>query len=529
MIRFLAGAWLQKMARISLGGALTFGLAVLTALPSLGQVPYLVPTTRRVSFAPNPANPNMLAGLDTIGGAGCGLTAGNSGTPRFSANGRYVVFNSTAINLIPGGPSSPCTGQIYVFDFRSERTTMVSVSNGTTPVEGNAISGNPAISDNGRFVTFLSQASNLTYTGDVDTNNNFDVYVRDRDLDGNGVYDELAVGSTKTWRISKSNSGLQAPGGTVFGAPSISGDGAYCAFDSDFPLVPLINHSVGTSEVHRYSLALDIKEGVSVNSQGNFSTPAHNSLWPSISRDGRYIAWESLAKNLDPYYTIPANISIVHVYWRDMSAPRTILVSVQYTNLNLTNGRADSTAISADGRYVAFRSNSNNLVSSGLANGIMQVYRRGNMTTCPPNQPCDLVIAPMLRFSTDVAGVRGDDDSGDPSVSNDGSIVAFASLATNLIGAGPDTNGFQDVFIKKEPSGAGGFGAIIRANTATGGAQSLHGDSGGSNAGRAVSLSGYGLQVVYHSWADNLLSGNAPNTVNDLNSLKDVFVSDVIW
>jgi hypothetical protein len=134
----------------------------------------------------------------------------------------------------------------------------------------------------------------------------------------------------------------------------------------------------------------------------------------------------------------------------------------------------------------------------------------------------------MLRFSTDAAGVRGNANSGDPAISNDGSILAFASLATNLIGSGADTNGFKDVFIKKEPTGGGSTGPIIRASTATGGVQS-NGDSGGDQAGRAVSLSGYGLQVVYHSVATNLLVGNAPNTTIDGNGLKDIFESDVIW
>ena len=128
-----------------------------------------------------------------------------------SGDGRYVAFNSDATNLVSGDGN--VVSDVFVHDRQTGTTERVSLSSDEVP--GNAVSNDPAISTDGRFVSFTSWADNLVAG---DTNNSIDIFVRDR-----------LLGTTT--RVSVNSSGVEADKGARESA--ISADGRYVAFSSD--------------------------------------------------------------------------------------------------------------------------------------------------------------------------------------------------------------------------------------------------------------------------------------------------------
>jgi len=199
----------------------------------------------------------------------------NSWDPSISADGRYVAFFSHASNLVPGDTNGKA--DVFVHDRVTGQTTRVSVASDGT--EGNGYSWFPSISADGRYVAFESIASNLV---PGDTNGVSDVFVHDR-LTG------------QTTRVSVASDGTQ--GHSASDHPSISADGRYVAFESFASnLVPgdtngkrdVFVHDRLTGQTARVSVASD-------GTQGN-----GDSIYPSISADGRYVAFVSGASNLVP-------------------------------------------------------------------------------------------------------------------------------------------------------------------------------------------------------------------------------------
>jgi Tol biopolymer transport system component len=158
------------------------------------------------------------------------------------------------------------------------------------------------------------------------------------------------------------------------------------------------------------------------------------------------------------------------------------------------NNYSGSPSISADGRYVAFRSEATNLVA-GDTNNTADVFVR------------DRLAGTTERVSLSTAGVQGNNFSGYPSISADGRIVAFASVATNLVSG--DTNQSYDIFVRDRLSGT-----TERVSVATGGAQ-------GNNSSTYPAISADGNWVVFTSVASNLVAG-------DTNGASDVFVRDLV-
>jgi len=161
-------------------------------------------------------------------------SAGNEATeasvnPSISANGRYVAFSSFATDLVGAGNDNNGKFDIFVHDLQTGTTIRVSVDSGGR--EANGDSNSPSISGDGRYVAFESSAPDLVAG---DTNGKVDIFVHDRDADGNGIYDE--VGGISTVRVSLVTGGGEGNGNSS--APSISSsDGKYVAFDSYTNLV----------------------------------------------------------------------------------------------------------------------------------------------------------------------------------------------------------------------------------------------------------------------------------------------------
>src|SRR4029453_10228645 len=157
------------------------------------------------------AGPGSTTRVSTSTGGGQGN--GRSFVPAISADGWYVAFYSDASNLVSGDTNG--TRDVFVRDLQRGETTRVSVS--TSGTEANGDSFAPGISSDGRYVAFASAATNLV---DGDTNDANDIFVRDRQ-------------TNTTTRVSVGYDGSQANGGSD--PPSLSGDGRLVAFTSAAP------------------------------------------------------------------------------------------------------------------------------------------------------------------------------------------------------------------------------------------------------------------------------------------------------
>src|SRR5262245_28995202 len=209
--------------------------------------------------------------------------SGDAHPPSVSADLRFVAFESDASNLVASDTNH--ASDVFVHDRTSGATVRVSVD--SAGVEGDRTSEQPSISMDGRYVAFVSFATNLV---GGDSNGAADVFLRDRDPDGNGIFDEA---NATTTRISVKTGGVQSNGHS-FG-PSISADGMKIAFFS-FATNLVASDTNGDWDVFVHDQGSATTTRVSVNSSGGEANG--NSTWPALSSDGSTVAFESFASNL---------------------------------------------------------------------------------------------------------------------------------------------------------------------------------------------------------------------------------------
>ncbi len=318
-----------------------------------------------------------------------------------SGDGRFVTFWSYATNLVPGDVGFHA--DVFLRDRQLGRTERVSVSG--AGIAGNDDSFKGVLTPDGRFVVFLSYASNLV---PGDTNHCLDVFVRDRQ-----------AGTVE--RVDLSSSGAEGDDDTFQAA--ISADGRFVAFSTwatnfarvDAQDVFLRDRLLGTTEL------------VSRSSGGVHGNGA--SMVAALSADGRFVAFASAASNL----VAGDGNSAWDVFVRDRTLGTTERVSVSTSGVEANADSGPDLAISADGRFVAFSSAAKNLVD-GQTLLDPEVYVR------------DRLLGTTTCVSVATGGAPGSFRSGDGlGLSADGRFVAFASQARNLVAG--DTNGVEDVFV----------------------------------------------------------------------------------
>jgi Tol biopolymer transport system component len=288
--------------------------------------------------------------------------------------------------------------------------------------------------------------------------------------------------------VNVSTSGAQANADSY--APSLSADGRFVAFSS-YASNLVSGDTNGNLDVFVRDRQLGTTERVSVGPAGVQGNGNSSTLGQAISADGRYVAFESAATNL----VVGDTNGYTDVFVHDRQAGTTECASVPAAG-GFGNSDSFGSTISADGRFVVFESGASNLVH-GDTNGFMDVFVR------------DRQSGTTERVSVDSAGGQGDGDSGDDGmpISSDGRFVAFASAATNLVAG--DTNGASDVFVHDRSSGT-----TARVSVGPGGTQG----SGGS--GQTItSMSADGRFVAFTSSAANLVA-------SDTNGSIDAFVHD---
>ncbi len=363
-----------------------FALVVLFTLGFLLVAFAQVGTTTRISYSSGGVEGN-----------------GPSYAPSISDDGRYVVFDSSASNLV--GNDFNGASDIFLRDRQQGTTVRISLS--SLGIEGNSDSTRPRISGDGRFITYESFSNNLVPN---DTNNSYDIFLFDR------------VNSL-TKRISVQIGGLQANSNSY--RPCITTNGRYTAYESfASDLVP--NDTNGVEDVFVYDRITQETLRVSTSSIG---TQANGpSFDASISSSGDAVAYASFADNLVDSDTT----SVSDIFVSELFTGETTMVS-----LNSLSQQADNDcyapSISGNSRYVAFESYAANLVPD-LDPGFSNIFVR------------DRLDEQTTLASPGDEGVTADDSSYSPAVSSDGRYVAFSSYATNLIPN--DLNGFPDVFIR---------------------------------------------------------------------------------
>jgi Tol biopolymer transport system component len=381
-----------------------------------------------------------------------------SALPSISAAGRFVAF-STGARLARSDTNAGDT-DVYVHDRSTGATRRVSVGSGGRQASG----GEPAISADGRFVAFNSEATSLVRP---DTNGDVDVFIHDR-----------RTGRSR--RVSSSSTGAQA--NMLSRSPAISADGRYVAFESN--ATNLVNEDTNR---RRDIFVRDMTTGrtrrVSVSSAG--AQGDGHSHAASISADGRLIAFTSDATNLVPEDTNGAADIFIH----DWRAGKTTRVTLSSTGAE-GESRSDSSAVSARGRFVAFASLAPNLVS-GDTNETWDVFVRDRET------------GETSRVSVGLAGRESDARSGSVGISADGRTIAFTSAATNLVDG--DINARRDVFVHDRRT----------SQTRRASVRSAGGQGNGSSTVPAISANG--RFVAFASKAGNLVR-------RDTNLKKDVFV-----
>ncbi len=369
-----------------------------------------------------------------------GGAEGDAGSedPHLSRDGRFVVFASTATNLVAGDTNG--VADIFVRDLQEGTTTLLSRS--SAGVIGNLASVQPDISANGRYVVFASAAGNLTIG---DFNGRGDIFLHDRDTDNDGIFDEAGAISTRV--ISLDGEGSIANGSSD--RPAISDNGRYVVYESlASNLIPNDTNSLPDIFLHDRDMdgngIFDEPGGVftqriNVASGGGQANSFSENA--QISGDGRQVAFESFATNLVAGGTSEFR---KHVFVRDWQASRTVLVS-RAAGGTEANEWSENPALSQSGRYISFESTSDNLVAgdTNSSRDIFLVDRDGNGNSTF-DEAGETGIQRISLTQANGQMVGGQAFHAD--LSADASLVVFDSDAANL--GGLDSNGVADVFVR---------------------------------------------------------------------------------
>jgi len=307
---------------------------------------------------------------------------GHSGFPDVSADGRYTAFASSGTNLVTGDTNGVM--DVFVHDAQDASIARVSVASDGTQADQK--SGFAAISANGRYVLFASDATNLI---SGDTNNATDCFVHDRDA---GTTSRISVASDES-----QGDGNSCPFFEGLHPLDISSDGRYAVFGS--LATNLVSDDTNSAmDVFLRDTTAGTTTRASLNSSGEEAD--QGSTLPRVSDDGRYVAFRSFAANMIPADGNGEN----DIFLRDMQSGQTSLVSGREGEEGtFGSGNPD---ISSDGRYVAFSSAADNLVTSDN-NGFSDVFLYDSQTF--ENQ--------LISQS---GGALGDNDSSEPRIAPPG-------------------------------------------------------------------------------------------------------------
>ena len=333
---------------------------------------------------------------------------GASDWPEISADGLTVTFASVASNLVDGDTNG--FEDVFVVDLQSGAVECV--SHPAAGGQANADSNQPVISGDGRFVAFVSAATNLVPGA---SNGLEEIYLYDR-----------SDGSLQ-W-ISAPLSGSENDG--VSGEPAISADGNWVAFSSNSTQL-VSNDTLNFRDIFLWN-ASSALERVNVTQTGSEANSL--SYAPALNADGRFIVFRSHATNLVP----SDNLNMGDIFLRDNLTGALQQVNLPADGVEALGGPSDEPSMSADGRFIVFRSHASNLVPNDI-NGSADIFVR------------DMQGA-TTRVSVNSYAGEANGSNYSPVISADGAAIAFYSEADNLVLLPlEDQNLVGDVFAHGEP------------------------------------------------------------------------------
>ena len=413
--------------------------------------------------------------------ASTGGTLGNNDSrdATVSDDGRYVGFTSDASNLVLNDTNGG--RDAFVFDRATNTTTRVSVPDASTgQTQATGVSTDISVKGDGDVAAFVSGAANLV---SGDNNRRADVFVRD-----------VSAGTTERASIDVP----YIPNGWagwftsyVFNRPHLAGDGRYVGFEAtkktwgipQWTRVFVRDRELGSTEM------------ISVTDSG--ATASNFNFGANMTPDGRYAAFTSNASNLHPSTSAIKS----DVYVRDRVAGTTTLVSHAVDG---TGGDKNSVmslsnrghAMTADGRYVVFRSQATNLIDDDTNNAWDAfIYDRQTQTH-------ERVSVPNGNTG------EADGQSQVVGVSFDGRYVAYQSMATNLVEEGDD-DGYWDAYVTDRSTQTT---TLLSKNAA--------GEPANSHLLDDPVLAYDGSVVAYMTAADNLDPA-------DTNGVNDIYLNEI--
>jgi Calx-beta domain len=422
--------------------------------------------------------------LVSVNAAGTGTADQFSRAPTITPDGRFVVFISAASNLVTDDAALLIHEDVYIRDLQLGTTKLVSRNFAGTG-RGNESSGSIdplGISDDGRYVVFTSFATDLTVL--LDNNNQQDVFVRD-----------LQTNTTKLVSINKNGTG---PGNNVSNVGVMTPDGRFVAFASE------ARDLIANDTLGRQAFIRDLQTNTTKLLTPNFSgtgasgggvDPASDRKL-AISDDGRFVAFMADAHDLVPNDTG----STRDIFVRDTQLETTFMVNIAKDGLPPTTGNSGQFAMTPDGRYVTFVSGSDNLVNNDT-NQQQDVFVR------------DLQTKTTTLISVSQSGVAGGNGSADsifvsfflrPSISDDGRYVSFGSATTNLTST-PDTNNNLDIFVCDR-----------QTSTTILASRNFSGSSSADRGAGAALISQDGTTVCYFSGSTDLVGYDTNDGIQDL-------------
>jgi WD40-like Beta Propeller Repeat len=409
----------------------------------------------------------VLASVSEAGAQGNGASL----QPALESSGRYVAFSSVATNLDPDFPTvNGSTQQVYIRDtsattppatmtpvFVEYLTSLVSVAaDGVSPA--NADANSPAISPDGRFVAFVSAATNLVTA--VPTNGISQVYLRDTCL---GFPSEDC---TPTTYLVSSPNGITAGNGPS-SQPSLSTDAQYVSFTSTAS--NLIGLTSAASQIYLRELCTSTATttpGIntitcnsavapSLISSPDGVTPGNGSSYESsVTSDGNFFVYVSTATNLaqgvastiPQIYMLDSCLTPTTTTTTTCTRSMILISSPDMTTSPTTPGNllSEYPSVSSDGQYVAFASEATN-IAPNTTNGFENIFVRNtclNFEVTTTGETCEPTT--VLRSVSSTSTVEGNGDSSYPQISQDGHTVAFLSSANNLVST---TNNLTNIFL----------------------------------------------------------------------------------
>jgi hypothetical protein len=444
--------------------------------------------------------------LVNVNAAGTAVSSNQAIQPAISPDGRYVVFVSSSRDLT-NNDATVSSAQVYVRDMQLSQTFMVTLNRAGTN-GGNSDSLTPVVSDASGIlaVAYASRATDLT-TGDNSVKQQIFASTLQLNAAGAIQYNTLA-----TVLISSDPGGNG--GNFDSGAPLLSKDASTVGFTSQATNLNIpggYNANTIATNFYVYTLANSTLKVLSVEpttttaatgSQMSFlaQAPLSNAgNTQSISSNGQYAIFMSASDNLVPGVL---TFNMTNVYRRDLVNGTTSLVSIDPTNTQGVNGGdfAREAVISADGRYVAFSSDSDNLVS-GATGG---VYVR------------DMQQGQTYFVSLGIDNVSANASNPSIGVSAGKLVVAYNSNATNLT-AGDTVSNHPQVFVTSfELDGSGNIQANTRTTTLASADSTGNGGDGDSS---PPVISADGSTVGFTTRAQNLV-GETPDSANNFNHIQ---------